>query len=271
MTRFALAENVRRIAGVQQAAPQLPLFPEDRPSGATDSNELPPIAIRESTRARRLSIKVYPRGRVEVVVPRRTRPADVEQFVSENRAWIVKARQEFAGRHGFEPFALPTTIALAAIGKSVNVRYERDKALKTVRFRQSGDQLRLWGNVSDENLCVAALKRWLSSVARSEYLPRLDALSRLTGIPYERMQIRAQRTCWGSRSCSGTISLNLCLLFLRPALLRYLLVHELCHGRHMNHSRRFWALVSKFEPDCRALDRELGESWQDVPVWVGLT
>lgn len=256
---------------MQQAAPQLSLFPDDRPISEVDSDELPPVAVRESARARRLSIKVYPRGRVEVVVPRRTRPADVEQFVSENRAWIVKARKEFAGRHGFEPFALPKTIDLAAIGESVTVHYKLDKTLQTVRFRQEGNELLLWGRISDENLCVAALKRWLSSVARKAYQPRLDALSRLTGIPYARMQIRAQRTCWGSRSSSGTISLNLCLLFLRPALLQYLLVHELCHGRHMNHSRRFWALVSRYEPDCRTLDRELGESWQDVPVWIGLT
>jgi predicted metal-dependent hydrolase len=84
------------------------------------------------------------------------------------------------------------------------------------------------------------------------------------------MHIRAQRTCWGSHSSSGTISLNLCLLFLRPAVVRYLMLHELCHGRHMNHSKRFWKLVGQFEPDYRMLDRELTECWQEVPGWVGI-
>ena len=82
--------------------------------------------------------------------------------------------------------------------------------------------------------------------------------------------MRAQRTCWGSRSCSGTVSLNLCLLFLEPALLDYLIVHELCHGRHMNHSRRFWALVGRHVPDYRRLDRCLGDSWRAVPAWLGV-
>ena len=64
------------------------------------------------------------------------------------------------------------------------------------------------------------------------------------------------------------MSLNLCLLFVDPALLRYLMIHELCHGRFMNHSQRFWKHVARFEPDYRRLDRALGESWRQVPAWM---
>ena len=115
-----------------------------------------------------------------------------------------------------------------------------------------------------------ALRRSLSGVAKREFAPRLDALSVLTQTPYTKMHVRMQRTCWGSRSSSGTISLNLCLLFLDPALLRYLMIHELCHGRHMNHSRRFWAMVGRHEPDYKRLDRRLGAAWRDVPAWLGV-
>jgi predicted metal-dependent hydrolase len=110
----------------------------------------------------------------------------------------------------------------------------------------------------------------LSATARREFAPRLKALAVLTDTSYAKMHVRAQRSCWGSRSCSGTISLNLCLLFLAPELMRYLLIHELCHGRHMNHSKRFWTLVGRFEPDYRRLDRALTESWREVPAWLGL-
>ena len=66
----------------------------------------------------------------------------------------------------------------------------------------------------------------------------------------------------------GTVSLNCCLMFQRPDVVRYLLLHELCHTRHMNHSLRFWQLVERFEPAHRALDRELLRGWQNVPAWV---
>ncbi|MDZ7643513.1 MAG: SprT family zinc-dependent metalloprotease [Woeseiaceae bacterium] len=203
-------------------------------------------------------------------MPRRTRAADVQQFVAENREWIRRAREELLGAHGVEPFSLPEQILLPAIGGRWHVRYEADDGSRRVRFRQHDGQVVLSGRTGEPQACVAALKRWLAAVAETEFAPQLAALAELTGVGFRRMQVRAQRTCWGSRSASGTISLNLCLLFLRPEVMRYLMIHELCHGRHMNHSRRFWNFVGRFEPDYRQLDRELGESWRDVPVWMGL-
>jgi hypothetical protein len=83
-----------------------------------------------------------------------------------------------------------------------------------------------------------------------------------------RLQVRCQRSRWGSCSRRATISLNACLLFQRPEVLRYLMVHELSHLRHMNHSARFWAEVARHEPDWKALDRELLQSWVRVPSWI---
>ena len=226
--------------------------------------------MRESARARRLSIKVYPRGKVEVVVPRRTRPKAVAEFVAENAAWIQKARDSFAAEHPPEPFRLPQLIDLPAIERVVTVRYLPKVAAMTVCYRFSGNCLTLSGRVQDEKLCVGAIRRWLGGFAKQEFAPRLAALSAMTGLSYKKMQVRAQRTCWGSRSSSGTLSLNLCLLFLRPALMRYLMIHELCHGRHMNHSKRYWQLVGRYEPDYRKIDRELTECWKSVPVWLGI-
>ena len=217
-----------------------------------------------------MSIKVYPRGKVEIVVPRRTRPADVEEFVRENTEWIRNARASFAAEHQPEPFRLPQTIALPAIEHIVTLRYIEAPSASNVRYRFSGSCLTLTGCIRDEKRCVAAIRRWLAGFAKQQFTPKLAVLSTLTGIPYARLQVRAQRTCWGSRSSSGTLSLNLCLLFLRPELMRYLMIHELCHGRHMNHSKRFWRLVGRFEPAYRRLDKELTECWKAVPSWLGI-
>ena len=88
------------------------------------------------------------------------------------------------------------------------------------------------------------------------------------GVAPGALQIRCQRTRWGSCSRHGTISLNACLLFQAPQVLRYLMVHELSHLRHMNHSARFWDEVARHEPDWRALDRELLQGWRLVPAWM---
>jgi len=250
---------------VQDAATQLTLF-----SDTAEPDPVSGFSVRESGRAKRLSIKVFPRGRVEVVVPKRTRPGEVREFVAAHRDWINKARASFAAEHPPEPFALPTSVHLRAIDRSFCVRYERDAGGKSVRYRVVGNTVVLSGCTRDEDQCVAALKRWLAATAKKEYLPRLRLLATETGNPFTKLSVRGQRTCWGSHSSTGTVSLNYCLLFLDPAHLRYVMIHELCHAKHMNHSQRFWRLVGRYEPDYRRLDKDLNNSWKRIPTWVGI-
>ncbi len=268
MTRYDLAATRRNPPynrAVKDTARQLALFSDSEEPGTSSG-----FSVRANKRARRLSIKVFPRGRVEVVVPPRTRPETVQAFVRENTDWINNARASFAAVHPPEPFILPNSADLAAIGKHYRIRYVRRSDQATVRYRCRGNEVVLSGRTGDDHLCVAALKRWLATVARDEFEPRLQRLSEQTGNPYRRMQVRGQRTCWGSHSSSGTISINYCLLFLDPDAVRYLMIHELCHAKHMNHSKRFWQLVGRFEPDYRRLDRALNDAWSSVPVWLGI-
>ena len=59
-------------------------------------------------------------------------------------------------------------------------------------------------------------------------------------------------------------------MFLEPRLMRYVMIHELCHARHMNHSARFWRQVGSFERDYRRLDKALNSCWKRIPTWVGI-
>jgi hypothetical protein len=79
--------------------------------------------------------------------------------------------------------------------------------------------------------------------------------------------VRRQKTRWGSCSSRGTISLNAKLLFLPPPLVDHLLLHELCHTRHMDHSPAYWTCVAGFEPDYRRLENEVTRGNRYVPAW----
>lgn len=98
--------------------------------------------------------------------------------------------------------------------------------------------------------------------AKALITSRLAELNRQYNFAYKKVSIRSQKTRWGSCSKSGTLSFNYRLLFVDPAIRDYVLVHELCHTRQMNHSARFWALVSQVIPHykqyraaLRSLDR----------------
>jgi len=222
--------------------------------------------VRISRRARRLSMRVFPGGRVEVVVPPGTGLPAIERFVARHRQWAERRAREFAllvpvgGQHRPDRIEIPLT------GQQWTVEYQVARRAAVV---DRGDGV-LGVCVTDDTVqtVAPALLGWMAGVAANELRQRLDDAARETGIDYAQMHLRRQRTRWGSCSAKGTISLNMCLMFQRPAVVRYLLVHELCHRRQLNHSPRFWSLVESFEPAWRTLDAELLRGWQNVPGWV---
>ncbi len=94
--------------------------------------------------------------------------------------------------------------------------------------------------------------------AAHEYVEhRLSHFSSLYGSRHFKISIRNQRSRWGSCSHKGVLSFNYRILFLPPHLADYLVVHELCHLREMNHSKRFWSLIELAVPDHRERRKEL--------------
>ncbi|MGH8239057.1 MAG: M48 family metallopeptidase [Steroidobacteraceae bacterium] len=223
--------------------------------------------VRVSGRARRLSVRVYPGGRVEVVVPPGASPAAVQKFIGTHRQWIDRRVEDLSTAAAADN-SRPASINLPAIGRHYGVEYQH-AAQSSASVRVAGENgLIVSGPLHNERAIAPALRSWLTDLAHEQLGSELAKVASECGFRYGRAQIRKQRTRWGSCSASGTISLNMCLLFLRPQVVRYLLIHELCHTRHMNHSPKFWALVASIEPDYRALDRELLRGWQSVPGWM---
>lgn len=222
--------------------------------------------VRVSTRARRISLRVHPGGGVEVVTPPGVSPARIEGFVDQHRQWIARRVGELSA---LVVDRKPVTVQLPAVGRVCTVRYEQClTAGSRVRLEEHGEELRLSGATEDESAVSRCLQDWLMRVAARELPRALDLVALSSGLRFHKAQVRRQRTRWGSCSALGTISLNACVLFLEHEVMRYLLIHELSHTQHMNHSRRFWALVEAHEPEYRRLDRELVQGWRRVPAWV---
>ena len=224
--------------------------------------------VRVSRRARRMSVRVYPGGRVEVVVPPGVPPTTVQRFVGTHSQWISRRVEDLTAAGAPVDAGPPTEIDVPAIGRKFKVEYQQTRSTSIRPELFGGDVLRIFGPVHDEAAVGTALREWLSDLAYDELGAQLAVVARELAMSFSRIQVRRQRTRWGSCSATGTISLNVCLMFLEPAVVRYLFVHELCHTRHMNHSSRFWALVEHHEPDYRRLDRELLRGWQSVPPWL---
>lgn len=109
-----------------------------------------------------------------------------------------------------------------------------------------------------------ALETRYKEAARS-YIPRRVAYYHaMTGGTYRRITIRDQKTRWGSCSSKGTLSFNWRLMLAPPAILDYVVVHELCHLTHMNHSADFWHAVEAVCPDYRTARKWLKDHGHEL-------
>lgn len=94
--------------------------------------------------------------------------------------------------------------------------------------------------------------------AQDELFSRLERFSDQYDLPYVKVTFRCQRTKWGSCSSKGNISLNINIAFLPKHLQDYILLHELCHLRHMNHSKDFWSQLDQYcDGRAKAYAKEL--------------
>lgn len=223
--------------------------------------------LRHSRRARRVAVRIDHAGQVELVVPRGVSELRARAFLESRLEWVRRQLQRRVAVPPAQAFP-PARIELTALNESWQVFLAGGVGRPRLRER-GGNLLEIRGTGPAAQL-RRQLLRWLALRAQRVFAAQLQVLAAQHGLVFAAVKVRRQRTRWGSCSARGVISLNLALLFQSPAVLRYLLCHELAHTRHMNHSVRFWRCVADMQPGYRTLDAELCRGgWQRVPAWLG--
>ena len=222
-------------------------------------------AVRESSRAKRVIIKVRPSSGLEVVVPSGFPQERLPEILDKRAEWISAQQKKF---QALKRALRPKRIALTAIGQTWTVQYI-EKPGKHVSIEERDDMtLILRGQVDDLKLVVKALNDWLHKQARSRLAKQLSELSNELSVPFNKLTVRRQKTLWGSCSAKKNINLNRNLLFLPSTMVRYVLIHELCHIQQLNHSNEFWSLLEKRVKNSRSMSAKAKQAGSKVPVWA---
>jgi hypothetical protein len=210
---------------------------------------------------RTISIIVSPHKGVIVRAPHRTPLRTIESFVSEKSGWIRKHLREHSELINMNTLGmLKNGDTIPYLGELLPVKVIPGDELYV---RSDGNSVEI-GIKQDTGaeLMIKILKTWYRRRAEKVF-PHI--LQRLLN-KYEEydfsptaLTVRILKTRWGSCSRTGRITLNSELLRLSEKYIEYVIIHELCHLKHHNHGKDFYALLAELCPDYKAIKRELGK------------
>lgn len=215
------------------------------------ANDRIPCSVRRSQRASRMRMTLSVETGLTITVPYGTDQAEIDGFIRSCLPWIERTRLKLALKQRRKPQMppqFPAELFFPATDERFPVRYEWRPVCWTGAREDQGAVL-VSGRVLNAEQVQESLRLYLIRKAEQVVVPQLVTLAGELGFRIGRVSVRFQRGRWGSCSRGRDISLNAQLLFLQPEEVRYVLIHELCHTREMNHSARFWREVARYCPD----------------------
>jgi predicted metal-dependent hydrolase len=230
-------------------------------------NDAGEIIIRKRRNARRLSIRINRNAQVTVTVPLIVSYRDAEQFILSRKDWIVRTRRKVLLEavpeivYG-EGEILKTSHHRILVQRSRNstVNFRINK-MHTVVNIPAGADLQA---KAVQDLIRRAITETLRREAREYLVPRVSQLAVKYGFTYNRVTVKNLKSRWGSCSSLNNINLNIHLMRLPDRLSDYVILHELTHTRHHNHSKAFWDELAKYVAEPSKVARELRKFRTDI-------
>jgi len=212
--------------------------------------------VRSKKRRKTISLTVKPGGLVVIQAPYPVPQAEIDGFFQRKLPWI---RQKLATPALKVPREIPVSDALAAGDKASFLGVAYPVIIGGVNH--NGGKLTFDGNCFILSPAAAsgkdALRTWYRQAASSFLPDRVSAYEGIMGCNSHSVRISAARSRWGSCSADNRLAFSWRLMMAPPAVIDYVVVHELAHIREKNHSPRFWSLVGKFYPDYQSQRRWL--------------
>ena len=213
------------------------------------------IKIRKNKLARSVKLSVGVDGNLRASIPYYSPEFAVRRLVNGSRDEIRKMLATHNAKNSYQDGGL--------IGKT-HTLFLRKFSGEEIKISNEGNQIlvQIPQELAFENpLVQSEIRKTVSKILRKQakaYLPRrIDFLAEKYGFSFEKLRFSHTGTRWGSCSSSGTISLNIALMNLPHHLIDYVIIHELCHTRQMNHSSKFWQEVEKYCPDYKKYVQEI--------------
>lgn len=207
----------------------------------------------ERSNRRTLSLSVLKDGNIVIKAPISMKDETINRFVQEKQDWIRqklslinKTNTKFEDVIHYRKFLL--------YGNKYSLVTDDIKKIET----NDNFQIVIPKKIEPAKM-LKSLKLWYKKIAKQILSERLAFIESRIKLKSSSFRIGDSKGRWGSCNSKGTICLNFRVIMLPPALIDYVIVHELCHLVEMNHSKNFWKLVSTFLPNVENLKKAIKE------------
>jgi predicted metal-dependent hydrolase len=225
----------------------------------------------QRSRRRTMTFSVSPAG-LSVRAPFGMPQPTIESAVQEKARWIVRklsGMQQLEERKAALKMDWQAGAQLAYLGGTLLVRVDSLAAKHVLACLEDMENrsvliLALPAGASDKKIRDTT-KKWLLQQATQHYTARMNHYADLLGVTWRTLTLTNANTRWGSAKADGSIRLHWRLMQFSPAVIDYVVAHELSHLRELNHSPRFWATVASVLPDYEARQKQLKA--QVLPPW----
>lgn len=226
----------------------------------------PEYTITISQKAKHVYLKISPERGLICVIPKQYDQTQLPTLLEQKKTWIEKHLKKVASRKK-NKLTLPDNIQLPTVDHYWRVDYI-PLAAKLQLLEIGKNQLTIYGKIDNKKACQQLLISWLKVKAKTILNNELRKLANTTKLNYHALNVRDQKTRWGSCSAEKNISLNYKLIFLPSELMQHILLHELCHTKYLNHSKQFWLLLSQHDANYVAHNRQLKAADKFIPEWI---
>ena len=211
------------------------------------------IQVSKNFKSRNFSIRVTPKGQLKINCPFYARNSMIKIFISSNRKAISELYNKYSRSKIYNEGDL--------IGKHHKIKVEKADKLSAI-LRNNFLVVKLPNdlNITDHQVQILIKEfiiKALRKQAKAYLLHRINFLAEKYDFKFKKLRFSHASTRWGSCTSTGTVSLNISLMNLDHELIDYVIIHELCHTRHMNHSKNFWLEVESILPNYKILVRKL--------------
>lgn len=223
-------------------------------------------SIRESKRAKRVILQIHREKGVEIVYPSGMKRPKARKFLKENIDWLLKTLHKMENKKSKifrREYKQDAIFPYLGEEYKLNLTYVDDEHLYIKLGEEDTLDISIPSNLNPKtelDSIAHSVEVFYRGQAKWYINNRTIDLAEELGFKFNRIFIKNQKTKWGSCSSNNNLNFNLRLMMASPEAIDYIIIHELCHLTHMNHSKQFWSLVGKHCPEYKHWDKWFKEN-----------